>query len=159
MDDAHRTDRTLRRIIATLVALAVLAERVACRSVPIRWFVLCLLRHAESVVRNHVAETTGWDWPDLEHAFGIGDADPDAGFDTDRGAGTRAGSGPADAMALVWRLRALAVVLRAFLPPDDLPGLDDPGAGVVAALRRLASGGARWLAASGDWTHPAPDTS
>jgi hypothetical protein len=90
--------------------------------------VLCLLRHAEAVTRDHVAETTGWDLSDLELAFGI-DA-PDAGFDPGQGAGngladghifTGSGSGPADALALAWRLRALAAVLGSLLSSTRHP--------------------------------------
>ncbi|MFN3546217.1 MAG: hypothetical protein ACK4U0_01900 [Mesorhizobium sp.] len=171
MDDADRYDRTLRRIIATLVALAVLAERAAYRSLPVRWLVLCLLRHAETVVREHVAETTGWDWPDLEKAFGI-DA-PEAGFDAGQGAGdgradagiaTVAGNGPADALALAWRLRALASILGAFLSPASgfdtgSPRLGCPDVRAEAALGRLAARLAELLATAAGLPHPAPDTS
>ena len=152
MHEAGRDDRTLRRIIATLVALAVLAERAAYRSLPIRWLLLCLLRHAENVVREHVAEATGWDWPDLGHAFGIDAAG--AGLDTDHGAG----NGPADAMALAWRLRMLAAVLGAFLSPDA--GIDRENVSAVDALLALAAADpARLLATPFGRRHPAPDTS
>ena len=171
MDDTERNDRTLRRIIATLVALAGLAERAAYRSLPIRWLVLCLLRHAESVTRDHVAETTGWDWSDLEYAFGI-DA-PDAGFDAGQGAGngladagiaTGAGNGPADALAIAWRLRALATVLGVLLSPASgfetgSPRIGCPDVGAGAALRRSASYLLRLLARPGAWPRWLNDTS
>ena len=151
--DAGLDERTLRRIIAMLVALAVLAERAAYRSFPVRWLVLSLLRHAEAVARDHIADATGWDWPDLEQVFGIDGIG--AGFDTGQGAG----SGPADALALGWRLRALAALLHAFLPPDDLFGSGDTSDGTVAARHRDASHVARFIAEARDGTHPAPDTS
>ena len=53
---AIRDDRTLGRIVATLVALAVLAERAAGRSYPVRCLVLFILRQAESVAGSFVAE-------------------------------------------------------------------------------------------------------
>ena len=160
--DVGLDDRRLRRIIAMLVALAVLAERAATRSLPVRWLVLCLLRHAEAVTRDHVAETTGWGWSDLEVAFGI-DA-PEAGFDAGQGVGngfadegilTGASNGPADALALAWRLRMLAAVLGAFLPPASGFDRESPRIGrsavrAEAALGRLAT---RLV------PHPAPDTS
>ena len=167
MDDAERNHRTLRRIIATLVALAVLAERAATRSFPVRWLVLCLLRHGEAVIRDHVAETTGWDWPDLACAFGIGDPrDAGAGFDADQGAGVVIGSGngPADALALAWRLRMLAAVLGAFLPPASGFDRESPRIGrsagrAEAALGRFASRLALLLATACGLRQPAPDTS
>ena len=169
--DVGLNDRTLRRIIATLVALAVLAERAAYRSLPVRWLVLCLLRHAESVTRDHVAETTGWDWSDLEYAFGI-DA-RDAGFDAGQAAGNGpagagilacSGNGPADALALAWRLRMLAAVLGAFLPPASGFDRESPRIGrsavrAEAALGRLATRLALRLATACGLRHPAPDTS
>ena len=169
MHEAERNDRMLRRIAATLVALAVLAERAAYRSLPVRWLVLCLLRHAEAVTRKHIAETTGWDWSDLEYAFGF-DA-PDAGFDAGQGAGladadilTAPGSGPADALALAWRLRMLAAVLGALLSPASVFGTGSTSVGcpdvrAETAHRRLAARLARLLATSASLPHPAPDTS
>ena len=90
-------DRRLRRIMALLVSLAVLAERCAARSFSVRWLVLVLLRHAEAVVIASVADVTGIDL---------------TGFDDDR----EAGYGPMDAAVLALRLRTLAAVLSAFLP-------------------------------------------
>jgi hypothetical protein len=164
MNGGAQEERTLRRIIATLVALAVLAERAAYRSLPVRWLVLCLLRHAESVTRDHVAETTGWDWSDLACAFG--NDDPRAGFITEHDAHilTGAGNGPADALALAWRLRMLASILSALLSPAS--GFD-PGACRIgcpdvrgeAAHHRLAARLIELLATAVGLPHPAPDTS
>ena len=101
MDGGETLDeRRLRRIIATLVALAALAERAAGRSFPVRWLVLALLRYAETVARDYVIETAPWAWPYLEN-------EPEAG------------STPMDAALLGLRLRMLAAVLGALLPADD----------------------------------------
>lgn len=89
-------DRTLRRIIAMLVALAALAEAVAALSLPVRFLVLCVLRHAEAVAQGFVAEATGTPGP------AIGE------IPTIR-------NGPADAVLLAVRLRALAAGLTALL--------------------------------------------
>ncbi|MFN3550114.1 MAG: hypothetical protein ACK4U0_21735 [Mesorhizobium sp.] len=139
-----------------LVALAALAERASNRSFPVRWLVLCLLRYAERVARDFVVEETGWEWHVIEDAFGIGDApDIGAGFDTchsSRG-------GPADALALAWRLRVLAALLRTLLPPDDVSGQADTDAGTVDAARSLASRLGRFLAKPLSLAWPTPDTS
>ncbi len=97
MDGGAWDDRGLRRIIALLVALAVLAERSIDRSFPVRWLVLVLLRRAEAVAIAYAADAT---WTDL------------SGFDDDR----EAGFGPMDAAVLALRLRTLAALLSAFLP-------------------------------------------
>ncbi|MFN3550068.1 MAG: hypothetical protein ACK4U0_21500 [Mesorhizobium sp.] len=100
MDGAALDDRTLRRIIALLAAFAVLAERTAHRSFPVRWLVLTLLRHVERVARNFVVETTQWEWPGLD-----GDLEP--------------GTGAMDAALLGLRLRLLAAVFGVLLSPED----------------------------------------
>ena len=121
--DVGLDDRTLRRIIATLVALAVLAERAACRSFPVRWLVLALLRYAERVARDFVVEITQWEWP---------------GFDDD----LEPGSSAYDAALLAWRLRLLAAVLGALLPSADaLRG--EPVRAARAAGRLAPRGGDR----------------
>jgi hypothetical protein len=99
-------DRMLRRTIALLVALAVLAERAAVRSFPVRWLVLCILRRAETVGQNLVIDNAPWAWPYLEDAL-------------------EPGSSPADAVLLGQRLRMLAALLGALLPPEcTLDGAD-----------------------------------
>ena len=95
-------DRTLRRIIALLVSLAVLAERAATRSLPVRWFVLALLRHAETVVVDRVTDATQVDFSSL-------DDDPTPGH------------GAYDAALLAWRLRTLASLLGTLLAPAPYP--------------------------------------
>ena len=102
-------DRTLRRITAMLVALAALAEQAAVRSFPVRFLVLCILRHAEVVAWAFVADA-------------IGTTRPVSGE-------VPAGNGPSDAMLLAARLRALAAALVALLRP----GRPRAGAPVSAA--------------------------
>jgi hypothetical protein len=94
-------DRTLRRTIALLVSLAVLAERAAARSFPVRWFVLALLRHAETVALGFAAEATRVDWVRFE------EDDREAGY------------GPIAAAVLAGRFRALAALLGTLLAPPD----------------------------------------
>ena len=117
-------DRTLRRIIALLIALAALTERAAGRFFPVRWLVLCVLRRAEVVGRDFVIETAPWAWPYLEDALD-------------------AGSSPMDAVLLGQRLRMLAAVLRALLTPDD--SLDGWMSGRDTARRSPASFACRLL--------------
>ena len=112
-------ERTLRRIIATLVALAVLAERAALRSFPVRWLVLSILRYAETVAQAFVVENAPWAWPYLEN-------EPEAG------------SSPMDAVLLGQRLRMLAAVLGALLPAEDRR--DGWSSGRDLARHCLASG-------------------
>ena len=94
---ARGGDRMLRRIIALLVSLAVLAERAADRSSLVRWYVLWLLRRAETVVEDFVFDETGMPSPAVE---GI----------------AAAGNGPEDALRLAARFKALAAALCALLP-------------------------------------------
>lgn len=100
---ARGDDRMLRRIIALLVSLAVLAERAAARSLAVRLFVLWLLRRAEAKARDLVLEETGLPVLNVEGFPAVGD-------------------GPADALALAARLGALAALLAALLPDLFLPG-------------------------------------
>jgi hypothetical protein len=90
-------ERILRRIIALLVSLAVLAERAAERSLPVRWLVLWILRRAETVVEDFVFDETGMPPPAMEGFAPIG-------------------NGPDDALALAARFKALAAALCALLP-------------------------------------------
>jgi hypothetical protein len=93
-------ERTLRRTIALLVSLAVLAERAAVRSFPVRWLVLCILRRAEIVGQNLVIDNAPWAWPYLDDAL-------------------EPGSTPMDATMLGQRLRMLAALLGALLPATE----------------------------------------
>ena len=113
---------TFGGIAATLMALALLAERAAGRSLPVRFFLLVILGRAETIARAFVARELAADWldaPCLEEPA-----------DTHYGA--------ADAMLLALRLRMLAVVL------DALAGtLADTGAGLSGG----ETGGAAHLSA------------
>jgi hypothetical protein len=101
MDDGEALDeRTTRRIIALLVSFAVLAERAAGRSLPVRWLVLTLLRHIESVAFDYVVDSAPWAWPYLEDEL-------------------EPGSTPMDAVLLGQRLRMLAAILGELLPVED----------------------------------------
>ncbi|MCV0395349.1 MAG: hypothetical protein K5872_07950 [Rhizobiaceae bacterium] len=93
---ARGDGRRLRRIAALLVALAALAEQAAGRCYLVRCFVLWLLRRAEAVVADFVAEATGMPQP----AF--------AGIGT-------TGNDPEDALLLAARLHALAEALGVLL--------------------------------------------
>ncbi|MCV0397216.1 MAG: hypothetical protein K5872_14750 [Rhizobiaceae bacterium] len=112
--------RRLRRIVALLVALAALAEQAAGRCYLVRCFVLWLLRRAEAVVADFVAEATGMPQP----AF--------AGIGT-------TGNDPEDALLLAARLHALAealgVLLRLalILPPLHGRGRSQRRRGAVPA--------------------------
>ncbi len=86
--------RELGRIVALLVALAVLAERAGGRAFPLRFLVLSLLLPAEAVARRFVAEVTGIDPASFDDA---------------------ARFSPLDAAVLAMRLRVLAAVLGALV--------------------------------------------
>ncbi len=121
MNGVTLEDRTLRRTMALLVSLAVLAERAAGRCFPVRWLVLAILRRGEMVARAYVFDLMQADWP---------------GFDEE----PETGCGAADALLLALRLRMLAAMLGALLGSADRAcGLD---ATVAAAPCRPA---ALWL--------------
>ncbi len=104
MGRATGSDRVLWHIVALLVALAVLAERAAGRSLPVRWLVLAILSHGERAACAYLAEVTGFEWQWLEEP-----ADLRCDW--------------ADAIHLAARLRMLAVVLVALLcDGGDYPG-------------------------------------
>ncbi len=126
---AMRDDRMLRRVVALLVALAVLAEKAAHRSAPVRFIVLWLLRQAEAVAAEFVFEEIGV--PALA-------ADIVAA----------AGNGPEDAVRLAERLRVLAAALAAMLPDLCLFGRRTARRGLASGPVAPGSGRApvgRWL--------------
>lgn len=99
---------TFGGMAATLMALALLAERAAGHSLPVRFIVLAVLGRAERIARAFVARELAADWPDAPCLEEPADTH----------------YGPADAVLLALRLRMLAVVL------DALAGtLADTGAG------------------------------
>lgn len=66
MDGGRRNERTLLKIAALLVSLALLAERAAGRSLPVRFLVFAILRRAEAIAKSFVAREAGvegMDWP------------------------------------------------------------------------------------------------
>jgi hypothetical protein len=86
----------LRRIVALLFALAGLAERAAGAPLPVRAFVLWIVRRAESVARPFVFEPADDDGEEEWHAVSCGNS-------------------PADALLLAAALRELALALEASL--------------------------------------------
>jgi hypothetical protein len=96
MKAALRDDLTLRRIAATLVALAILAERADGRCFPVRWLALSILRSVEPVARAFVVEATQSAWPCFEEPL-------------------ETGGSPFNAACLASRFRALAAALGALL--------------------------------------------
>lgn len=108
MDWAGRNDRTLGRIAAVLLSLAVLAERAGGRCFPVRWLVLSILWRAEAVVRAFVAGEMGTD---------------EACFDDP----SRFTASPLDAAWLALRFRTLAAVLHALSRLESGGGGWNPG--------------------------------
>ena len=132
---ARGGERILRRIIALLVSLAVLAERAAERSLPVRWLVLWILRRAETVVEDFVFDETGMPPPAME---GI----------------SLAGNGPDDALRLAARFRALAAALCALLPLASMFGRRPARRGFTSG--QFAPGSGRCLSG---WMREPYDTS
>jgi hypothetical protein len=144
--EAGLDDRTLRRIIALLVALAGLAERAAGRCFPARFIVLLVLRRAEALSRDLVLALAPPDWPCPNDA-------PDPG------------SCPVAATRLALRLSLLAALLSAMLDPpvhrgrterriDRAPVL---GGGASRLVDHLAPAGiAMRIHATGPPDRPAP---
>jgi hypothetical protein len=96
MDRTTESDRMLEHIVALLLAMAVQTERAACRSFPIRWLVLTILRHGELAACGYLAEVTRCEWPWREDRAELR-------FD------------PADAILLAARFLMLAAVLASLL--------------------------------------------
>jgi hypothetical protein len=94
----HHDHLVLMRIVAILLSLAILAERLIAAPPHIRYLVLRLLRPAEAVARGLLVGKTG-----LRGLQGLPSTAP---FD---------GDGPADAARLAWCFRALAMALGAIL--------------------------------------------
>ncbi len=123
MEGAVQERGTFRGIAALLLSLALLAERTAGRSFPVRFLVLVILFRAEVIARTFVAREIATDWPDspcLE--------EPGASH-----------YGVVDAQLLALRLRMLAVVLGALAEADGCS--DDRPAGWPARLAPDATAG------------------
>ena len=122
-------DRGIFRGIArTLLALALLAERAAARSWPLRFLVLVVLFRAEAIARGFVAREIEADWPDAPCLDLPCLDEPSARH-----------YGAADAALLALRLRMIAAVLGALDEADEI--CDDPSAGWTGgtAPRALAA--------------------
>ena len=117
---------TFRGIALTLLALALLAERAAGRSYPVRFLVLAILYRAEAIARAFVAKSIEADCPDLPCpdllCFGEAPAHH---------------HGASDAEFLALRLRMLAAVLGALAEADA--GCDDRSAGWTGAVAPFAA--------------------
>jgi len=109
MDGAVRNGGTLQRIVALLLSLALVAQRAAGRSLPVRFLLLLILRRAEAVATSFVVR-------EIEAA---GASDDDFPWLDDI---AESGSSPLDAAFLALRFRLLAEVLelcRAAWRTDD----------------------------------------
>jgi hypothetical protein len=126
----------LRQVIAIVLGLAIVAERLQARCFPVRFLVLLVLRRAEAVTLGYLS------------GYFVVD---DAGCDDARG------SGPADAAALALRFRAMAAALQSLLAPDGIPGGGRAARGGM--LPRRASGDGRRAAAPRRGHRWAHDTS
>lgn len=116
MEGAAEDRGTFRGIARTLLALALLAERAAARSLPLRFLVLVVLFRAEAIARAFVAREIEADWPDA-FLHGLACLDEPAARHY----------GAADAQLLALRLRMLAAVLGALDEADV--DCDHPAAG------------------------------
>ncbi len=135
---ARGGDKALRRIAALLVSLAVLAERAAGRSFPVRCLVLWLLRRAETVAEDYVFEWTGTPPSAI------------AGI-------AAAGYGPADALRLAARFRVFAAALRTLLLSGGL--VDDRHGRIGGAAANVAQCPGGPSVALGGWRRKPNDTS
>jgi hypothetical protein len=123
MEGALQDGGTLQGIARTLLALALLAERSAARSFPVRFLVLAILFRAEVIARRFVARTSA---TLIAEALDAGCPDvpfPDLAC-LDEPDGLHYGA--SDAVLLALRLRILAAVLGMFADAED--SLDDRSA-------------------------------
>ena len=111
---------TFRGIARTLLALALLADRTARRSFPVRFLVLAILYRAEAIARRFIAREAA---TLIAEALDAGCTVPDLAC-LDEPGGLHYGA--ADAALLSLRLRVLAAVLDMFADADDI--LDDGSA-------------------------------
>ena len=120
MEGALQDRGTFRGIARTLLALAMLAERTAARSFPVRFFVLAILYRAEAIARRFIAREAA---TLIAEAIDACCNVPDLAC-LDEPGGLHYGA--ADAALLSLRLRVLAAVLDMFADADDI--LDDGSA-------------------------------
>jgi hypothetical protein len=123
MGGALQERGSLQGIARTFLALALLAERSAARSFPVRFLVLAILYRAETIARRFVARTSA-----TLIAEAIDAGCPDVPFPDlaclDEPTGLHYGA--ADAALLALRLRILAAVLGMLSDAEDI--LDDRSA-------------------------------
>jgi hypothetical protein len=126
-------ERQLRRIIALLVAFAGLAERAAGCSYPVRFLLLLVLRHAEAIARDYVAQIM------LVDGLWFDDA-------------MECTSSPADAELLARRFGILAAELQDLLAPAGLVVQEnrETAASLHRACRRAAPRAPRFAAILSD---------
>jgi hypothetical protein len=108
---------TFRGIALTLLALALLAERSAARSFPVRFLILAILFRAEAIARRFVARSTA---TLIAEAIEAGCPDcpvPDLAC-LDEPSGVHYGA--TDAVLLALRLRILAAVLGMLADAEDI---------------------------------------
>ena len=119
MDGALQDRGTFRGIARTLLALALLAERSAARSLPVRFLVLAILYRAEAIARTFVARSMA---TLIAGALESGCPHPNVPFPDLACLVEPAGLhyGAADAVLLALRLRILAAVLGMFSDADDI---------------------------------------
>ena len=136
---AIRDDGALSRVVATLIALAALAERSASRSCVVRCLVLLILRPAETLAREFVTGVTATPLPGI------------------KGPETRneIWNGPEDAILLASRFRALAAALGALI----LLARRFARWNARRAAVRFAPHSGRLPVTSGDWMRKPNDTS
>jgi len=113
MEGALQDRGTFRGIARTLFALAMLAERTAGRSFPVRFLVLAILYRAEAIARRFVAHEAA---TLIAEAIEAGCNVPDLAC-LDEPSGLH--YGPADASLLSLRLRILAAVLVMFSDTEE----------------------------------------
>ncbi len=120
MVGALRNEGMLLKIAALLVSLALVAERAAGRSLPVRLLVFAVLRRAEAIAQNFVAREAGAegiDWPVPGDAAAIRNQPLEAAW-----------------LALSFRMLAAALC--------DLVEAAAGSATCVAAVRETLAGGA-----------------
>jgi hypothetical protein len=137
MERAVQDRGTLQGIARTLLALALLAERSAARSFPVRFLVLAILFRAEAIARRFVARTAA-----TLIAEAIDAGCPDVPFPDlaclDEPDGLHYGA--ADAVLLALRLRILAAALGMFSDAEDRSaGFSDDGSAGWPAIRSVCA--------------------
>ena len=147
MEGAVQERGTFRGIAALLLSLALLAERTAGRSFPVRFLVLAILFRAEAIARRFVARSTA---TLIAEAIEAGCPDiPDlACLDLaclDEPSGVHYGA--TDAVLLALRLRILAAVLGMLADAEDIcndrsAGFSDDCSAGWPAVTALGAGGA-----------------